>query len=92
MFADNEGLSIILFKLVVKSNDKVEVLPSDNLYCAFIFANTSGGNAPPTNPIVFPVEDPVKSAENVTPVTGLNPTVDGSTFAITLILQDGPAS
>ena len=92
MFADSEGVSITLSKLLVKSNAKVDVLPSDSLYCVFKFARTCGGNAPPVNITVLPDEDPEKFAENVVPVAGLSPIVSGSTFAITLILQEGPAS
>jgi len=57
-----------------------------------MYASTIGGSAPPTNSIVFPVDEPVKFALHVVPVAGLRPTVNGSTFAVTLILQDGPAS
>jgi hypothetical protein len=54
----------MLSKLLVKSNAKVDVLPSDSLYCVFKFARTCGGNAPPVNVTVLPDEDPEKFAEN----------------------------
>ncbi len=92
MLADNEGSSIIESKLLLKSKAKVEVLPSDNLYCVLKFAKTCGGNAPPVKITVLPEEEPEKFADHVVPVTGLRPTVNGSTFATTLILQEGPAS
>jgi hypothetical protein len=56
------------------------------------FAKTGAGNPPPTNVTVFPVEVPVNDAVQVVAEAGFNPIVKGSTLAIVLILQEGPAS
>jgi len=53
-------------------------------------ASTCGGNAPPVNVTVFPEDEPENVAVQGVPDVGFKPIVRGSTFAVTLMLHDGP--
>ena len=76
---------------MLKSAANVETLPSDNLYWVVKSFEISVGSAE-VKPNVLPEELPVNVADQVVPVAGSIPIVVPSTFAVTFIDHDGPAS
>ena len=76
---------------MLKSFCNVDTLPSCNLYWLLRFDWIDEGNGL-VNVTVLPVDTPENVADQVASVAVNRPIVVGSTFAVTLILQDGPAS